>query len=106
MINVEFSFSQADLFSELSEFKGNQRRSLMGMFKKCHNVEMAKSIGNFLWKNNLGGWCYKLNINQNIVVYIYLHKTNLDALWLMNKKKALEANFNSYKQTKKVLSLI
>ena len=103
MINVEFSFSQADLFQELYQFRGNQRRSLMGMFKKCHSIDMAKSIGNFLWKHNLGGWCYKLDSN---VIYVYLHKTTLDALWLMNKKKALEANFYSYKQTKKVLALI
>ena len=51
---IEFSFSQTDLFNELSQFKGQTRKSVMGMFKRP-SIQSAKDIANFLAYNNLGG---------------------------------------------------
>ena len=96
---IEFSFSQTDLFNELYQFKGQTRKSVMGMFKRP-SIQSAKDIANFLAYNNLGGYHYL----TNGTLYVFLHKSNVDALWVENKRKELEAVYNKYKR--KVFNLI
>ena len=75
-----FNFTQEELFAALSSFQGNTRRSTIGMFKTCSNVETALSIAYFLRKHKLGGLKVSASVNY-FKVEIYLNlKANLQKI--------------------------
>lgn len=83
-----FNFTQEELFAALASFKGNTRRSTIGMFKTCSNVETALSIAYFLRKHKLGG--LKVSASPNSLKFeIYLNKVNKIILPTVKKEKAL-----------------
>lgn len=68
-----FNFTQEELFAALASFKGNIRKSTIGMYKTCSNVETALSIAYFLKKHKLGGIKVSSSLNY-FKVEIFLNK--------------------------------
>lgn len=86
-----FNFTQEELFAVLTRFQGNTRRSTIGMYKSCSNVETALSIAYFLRKHKLGG--LKVSASTNYFkVEIYLNKTKADLQKVINPCKPVVKN--------------
>ena len=86
-----FNFTQEELFAALSSFQGNTRRSTIGMFKTCSNVETALSIAYFLRKHKLGGLKVSASVNY-FKVEIFLNKTKVDLQKMISSYKPLIQN--------------